>query len=300
MGKRLEIPEPARGLTFVDTHCHVPWTEGRPHKAIPTPEQQLAAFKEAGGEFFITCSIDLESTLACAEFVRKHANDVYFSCGMAAQTVTYTPAERYRSEFTKWKDWVDAHGDLIVAFGEIGLDFHHAKTLDKREHQVGGFREILAFLRDKKKPIVLHVRNAGPPDQDATHPDHPYNKPDAATKKVVELLDEAKMDLARVLFHCYSGPASANDELVKRGFMFSVPSSAYGFERWYKVSKTIPIDRLVTETDSPFQHPASMEPINAPRNARYAIAAIAHSHCVDQEKVAGITVKNARSFFGIH
>jgi len=91
-----------------------------------------------------------------------------------------------------------------------------------------------------------------------------------------------------------------NGELARRGFWFSVPSSAFGIERWNKVSRTLPLDRLVTETDSPFQHPRSMEPVNMPANARYAIAAIAHARNMAQGIVAKKTVDNARSFFKIN
>ena len=297
MVKGPNVPEPGNGISYADTHCHLPWTEGRRNR-LPSNEAQLRKFKEFGGEFIITCSIDLKSTKICMDFAKKHTN-VYFSCGMAPQTVTYTQPSQYKSELKQWKDIVEKNLDHIIVFGELGLDFHHAKTLKKREQQILELENILSYIKDKGKPTVLHVRNAGPRDIDNDNKNHEYNDQDAATRKIVELLEKHKFDLNQVLFHCFSGPPEMNQELVKKGFRFSVPSSAFGQKRWYKMSKSIPLDRLVTETDSPFQHPYLFKPTNTPSNARYAVAAIAHSHNKTQEEVGKITVLNAKKFFQI-
>ena len=84
-----------------------------------------------------------------------------------------------------------------------------------------------------------------------------------------------------------------------QGFTLSVPSSAYGFERWRNVSKSSPLNSLVTETDSYYQHPYKRGPINVPSNVRYAISAIAFSHGLTQKEVSEITVENAIDFFNL-
>lgn len=296
--KHVAVDAPGAGIPFADTHCHVPWTEGKPHPSLPSPDEQVADLLAAGGQFAITCSIDMASALACETFARRHEK-VYFSCGMAPQTVTYTREEKYNREFGQWLAFIDEHMDSIVAFGEIGLDFHHAKTMRQREAQVRELDTILDAITTHKKPIVLHVRNAGPGDVDKVNETHPYNGPGSATTTIVDMLDRHGVDPARVLFHCYSGPVTANEDLVRRGFTFSVPSSAFGFDRWYKVSASIPLGRLVTETDAPFQHPTSMGPVNVPANARHAVAAIARSHGVSPLEAGRATVGTAMRFFGI-
>ncbi|HME52251.1 MAG TPA: TatD family hydrolase [Candidatus Lokiarchaeia archaeon] len=305
MGKSLNIPEPEPGLSFCDVHCHVPWTEGtissdKGMSSLPPPEMQIEELKERGGLFFISSSIDLNTTRSCLEFVKNH-EEVYFTCGMGPQAVTYTKKQVFESQFEEWLSIMNEHADFsrLVAFGEIGLDFHHAKTSKQRERQINELDRILSIVVDKGKPIVFHVRNAGPNDKDPNDAGHPFNEPDAAARQILTLVETHGIEPSRVLFHCYSGPASLNDELAARGFWFSVPSSAFGFDRWYKVSMTLPVERLMTETDAPFQHPRSMEPINMPSNARYAIAVIAQARGLDQATVAGITLENAKKFFGI-
>ncbi len=296
MGKALNVPEPEAGIPFVDTHNHI--ADRNFKGSLPSPAKQLSDYRKVGGQFLIVCSIDMESARDGLAFM-KGSKDVYFSCGWAPQTVTYTPIDKYEKDFGEWTRFMEANLIQIVAFGEIGLDFHHAKTLEKREQQIEEFDKILSVITPKKKPIVLHVRNAGPGDVDHGHPDHAYNKPEGAVQVVLIKLESHGISPSNVLFHCYSGPASMNDDLVRKGFWFSVPSSAFGIEKWNKVSRTLPLDRLVTETDSPFQHPRSMEPVNMPANARYSIAAIAHAKNMAQEIVAKKTVDNSRTFFHI-
>jgi TatD DNase family protein len=296
MGKLLNVPEPEASIPFVDTHCHV--SDRNFMGSLPSPERQLEDYRKAGGQFLIICSIDIESAKDGLAFAKANER-VYYTCGWAPQTVTHTAPDKYKADYAKWLKFIDANVDSILAFGEIGLDFHHAKTLEKRDRQIAELDKILSLVAPKKKPIVLHVRNAVSADLDQDHPDHAYNKPEGAAREVLKLLDTHKVPASQVLFHCYSGPASMNDELARLGFWFSVPSSAFGIEKWTKVSKTLPIDRLVTETDSPFQHPHSMEPVNMPVNARYSIAAIANARNLAQDLVAKKTVDNARTFFGI-
>lgn len=298
MGNRLQIDQPAGEWEYVDTHCHVPWTGGRSRTS--SPEKQLEAFKQSRGKFFITSAIDLESSKILHEFAMQH-DSVHFSCGWAPQTVTYTPVHEYEQDLQEWKSFVESRVDDIIAFGELGLDFHHAKTLQERERQVNELESILSFLLeiDGKKPVALHVRNASPRDKDTANPNHPYNEQDGATNEILKVMDAMGVNLNKVLFHCFSGPKTMNDYLVSRGFLFSVPSSAFSIFRWYNVSKNLPLDRLVTETDSPFQHPWLRKPVNTPSNAKYSIAAIANSHDTSQEEVARQTVENAIKFFNV-
>jgi len=101
------------------------------------------------------------------------------------------------------------------------------------------------------------------------------------------------------MWHCFSGPDPYGLTLSKQGYILSVPSSAYGINRWRKVTQNSSLDSLVTETDSYYQHPYLRGPVNIPSNVRYSIAAIAYSHNNSQKEVSAITVKNAQKFFNL-
>jgi len=297
MPKQNNIPEPEVGLKFIDAHCHVPFPRPRNDK-LPSDEVQYQNYFKIGGVYLITCSIDMQTLKLILKFVENKKN-IGYCCGWAPQTVTYTPKNKYEQEWKEWIDFILNNSEKYLAVGEIGLDFHHAKTLEKRNRQVEVFRKILELTKELDKPYALHVRNAAEHEYDRQNPKHRFNKKDGANKEILKILDDFKIDPKKVMWHCFSGPEEYGRSLPKQGFLLSVPSSAYGFNRWQKVSKFSPLESLVTETDSYYQHPYKRGPVNVPSNARYAIAAIAYSHNASQKEVSKITVENAIKFFSL-
>jgi TatD DNase family protein len=229
----------------------------------------------------------------------KFGKNFGFTCGWAPQTVTYTPKEKYDSEWKKWVDFIQNNQDKYLAIGEIGLDFHHAKTLEKRTKQVEVLKKIFELTKDLGKPYILHVRNAAEHEFDRQNPKHRFNKKDGVNKEILNILKEFKIEPQRVMWHCFSGPEEYGRTLPNQGFIISVPSSAYGFNRWRGVTKFSPLESLVTETDSYYQHPFKRGPLNVPSNVRYSIAAIAFSHNIAQKTVSEKTVGNAIRFFNL-
>ncbi|OLS13548.1 MAG: TatD-related deoxyribonuclease [Promethearchaeota archaeon CR_4] len=289
------LPEPLPNLPFIDVHCHLP-LDFSPKDALPTPDTQYVEFIQLGGLYLISSTIDWKSLTEIREFASHH-EFMGFTCGWAPQTVTYTSPEAYKKEWTQWFEYVTTHPEDFLAIGEIGLDFHHAKKLAAREKQVQEFRKVLQIALDLRKPVVLHVRNAGTNEIDLQNKAHPYNLPDGANQVILEILAEFHIKSSNVMWHCFSGPAPYGVQLSRQGYWLSVPSSAWGFPRWVRNTKEVPIDHLLTETDASFQHPWRPGPENVPVNVRYSIAAIAYTHQIPQEDVAHRTVQNAINFF---
>ena len=298
MSKKIVVQEPEMGLKFIDVHCHLPFRRPK-NDRLPTDREQYSNYFKMGGQFLITSTIDMQTLDLTLDFIKKFDKNFGFTCGWAPQTVTYTPKNKYDSDWKKWIDFIQNNYDNYLGIGEVGLDFHHAKILEKREKQVEVFRRIIEITRDLGKPYILHVRNAAGHEFDRQHPKHRFNKKDGANKEILKILDEFKIDPQRVLWHCFSGPMEYGRTLPNQGFMLSVPSSAYGFDRWRKISKFSPIESLVTETDSYYQHPFKRGPLNVPSNVRYSIAAIAYSHNISQDLVSKTTVENAIQFFNL-
>jgi TatD DNase family protein len=297
MPKKIEVPEPEDNLEFIDVHCHLPFPRPKNDK-LPSDTEQYNEFFELGGKYLITSTID-NNTLKMTLIFLEDKGHYSFTCGWAPQTVTYTPKNKYKTEWNKWINFVEENYDKVLAFGEIGLDFHHAKTLEKREKQVRELRKIFELTKQYNKPYVLHIRNAAKHEMDQDNPKHRYNKHDGATKEILNILEEFKIDPTKVMWHCFSGPKEYSLPLSKKGFMFSVPSSAYSNKRWRENTESIPLSNLLTETDSYYQHPFLRGPVNVPSNVRYSIAAIAYSHNVSQNEVSEKTIMNAIKFFNL-
>jgi TatD DNase family protein len=298
MPKKYLVPEPEDGLKFIDVHCHLPFPRPKNDDSLPSDEIQLKNYFDSGGIYLITSTIDINTLNMTLKFINDK-NHIGFSCGWAPQTVTYTPQHKYDFEWKKWKDYAENHQSDYLAVGEIGLDFHHAKTLEKRNKQIIELEKIFEITRDFNKPYVLHVRNAAQNEVDKENLDHRFNKDDGAIKEMLRILENYNISPNRVLWHCFSGPDIYSTMLSQQGFMLSVPSSAFGTKKWRRATTNAPLESLLTETDSYYQHPFLRGPLNVPSNVKYSIAAIAYSHNLAQKKVSDITVQNAIDFFSI-
>jgi TatD DNase family protein len=297
MSSRKLPPEPEGGLGFIDVHCHLPWL-GRRNPSLPSYSEQKDRFFAEGGRYLITSSTDLTSLHSVRKIVGQQQR-MGFTCGWAPQNVTYSDPAVYLEQRKQWGRYVIGNPEDYLAIGEVGLDFHHAKSLQARERQIAELEWVIELTKNLKKPYVLHVRNASERDVDKKRPDHHYNERDGAVRAILDLLDEQRIPAKRVMWHCFAGPNEYGPVLAERGFTLSVPSSAYRFKRWRRITTEVPLDALVTETDAPYQHPTRLEPVNEPVNVSYAIAAIASTHGISQQEVAEVTVANARRFFGI-
>ncbi len=299
MPKNIKIPEPEKNLKFIDTHCHLPFPRPKKNDRLPSDEQQYQDFLKNGGVYLVTSSIDNITLELILNFI-KEKERIGFTCGWAPQTVTYSPKTQYDREWKKWVDYIKGNQEKYLAIGEIGLDFHHARTLEKRNKQVTELKKIFELTKEFNKPYILHIRNAAEHEFDRNHPKHRYNKRDGATKEILNMIKEFNVNPKKVMWHCFSGPYEYGISLPKQGYMLSVPSSAYSINKWRRVTKNTTLNSLLTETDSYYQHPYLRGPVNVPLNVKYSIAALAFSHNVPQSIVSERTVENAIKFFDLN
>ena len=169
--------------------------------------------------------------------------------------------------------------------------------LEKRNKQIEELRKIFELTIDLDKPYVLHVRNAAAQEFDRQNPKHRYNQKDGANKEILNILKDFNIKSENVMWHCFSGPDNYGPLLGYKGYILSVPSSAYSNKRWRNATKNVPLKSLVTETDSYYQHPYLRGPVNVPSNVRYTIAALAYSHNTSQKIISEETIKNAIKFY---
>ncbi|MBR3964910.1 MAG: TatD family hydrolase [Clostridia bacterium] len=121
----------------------------------------------------------------------------------------------------------------IVAIGEIGLDYYW-EPYDKAA-QAAFFEAQLELAKQYDLPVVIHDREA--------HGD------------VFEII--LKHPSVRGVLHSYSGSAEMARELVRRGWYisFSGVVTFKNAERVRSVAQSVPVDRLLLETDCPYLAP---------------------------------------------
>ena len=171
----------------------------------------------------------------------------------------------------------DGDGTVVVAVGEIGLDYHYSP--ETREQQLALFAEQLEEARQRDLPVVIHTREA---DDDT-----------------VALLREIP---SRGIIHCYTGTVDFAKRFLDLGFYISI-SGIVTFkpaENVREVARMLPDDRFLIETDSPFLAPVPMRGNpNEPAFIRHTCEFIAGIRGVAADDFAELTFANAERILAV-
>src|SRR5262245_5290004 len=156
------------------------------------------------------------------------------------------------------------------AVGEIGLDYHY--DFSPRDVQQQVFRGQVGLARELRRPIVVHTREA---DDDT----------------LAILREEGAGDgyQLRGVLHCFTGSDALAAAGIDLGFYISL-AGIITFPRAVDLRETVrrlPLDRLLTETDSPFLAPVPHRgKRNEPAHVGYVIDVLADLHAVAPEDMA--------------
>ncbi|RMG73955.1 MAG: YchF/TatD family DNA exonuclease [Nitrospirae bacterium] len=231
----------------------------------------LERAKEAGVERLICVGVDEESSEKAIELAKQYKG-VYATAG-------YHPhdAKDYPDGFDeKLRQW--AKQGLIVALGEIGLDYHYDHS--PREIQKEIFLRQLALAKELNLPVIIHSREAA---------DDTYN-----------ILKESGISTG--VMHCYSGSPERAERFMALGFYISIsgPVTFKKAERLKKVASLVPDEYLLIETDAPYLTPSPYRGRrNEPAYVRLVAEEVARLRGVSTEDIARITSLNASRLFGI-
>jgi len=253
---------------LIDAHAHL----DDPILA-PREEEVIAAAKEAGVSVIVNASSDLPSSEASVALAGRH-KEVYAVIGVHPHE-----AKTYSSEVEK-KLCLLAEDRKVVAFGEIGLDYHY--DLSPREDQKAVLEREIALAAELSLPVVFHVREA-------------YEDFNA-------IIQRNKRYLTRgALLHCYGGSA----ELAK---YYSGEMDAYfsfgGVLTFAKhkdvVLAAISEKRLLLETDCPYMTPVPFRGTpNEPKYIPLVRDKMAELTGRSAEEVERQTTENVLRFYSI-
>ena len=241
----------------------------------------LTHAKEAGVEKIICIGTSHEDSLAAAEFAAAHDN-VYWTYGIHPEGATdKSQLGGFRSAAAR--DLAPAaHGDgpagrdperdLLVAIGEVGLDYHYEGY--SREAQIRLFEEMLQLATDNDLPVSFHVREA--------YADFfPVVENFPKVRGVVHSFTDNKKVLKRIL--------------NETNYFIGVNGLAT-----YSTLPTPPLERILLETDAPFLTPEPFRGIiNEPAYVREVAHWLASKLGLEYKIIEKETTNNARKLFRI-
>ncbi|MGE5709631.1 MAG: TatD family hydrolase [Nitrospira sp.] len=257
---------------LIDTHTHLDDARYNDDR-----DAMIARAREAGVEAFVTIGCDLATSLAAVGLADQHPF-VYASIGVHPHEVRHI-GDGWYDEFRR----LAAH-KKVVAYGEIGLDYHynHSSPKDQRDR----FREQIQLARELNLPVIIHTREA--------------------QEDTIRILREEKASDVGGVFHCFSGDARLAKDALEMGFYLSF-SGILTFQNaamLREIAKHTPLDRVLIETDCPYLTPVPHrgkrnEPAYVSHVAKQLAAIHADRPDLPVEQIERITTENAKRLFKI-
>lgn len=174
-----------------------------------------------------------------------------------------------------------SNGARVVAWGEIGLDFHYDNS--PREQQLLAFRKQLRAARDLDLPVIIHTR-------------------EAEEETVTILREEYSNAASKGVFHCFTGTKQLAEHALDLGFMISF-SGILTFKKAQGLRETaqrVPLDRLLIETDCPYLSPIPHRgKRNEPAYVVEVAKCLAELHQVSPKEIADATSHNFAELFRV-
>jgi len=245
---------------LVDSHCHIDFDEysGR----IPQILENMARNQVSHALCACVNLVDFERVLALAE---SHAQ-LFASVGVHPdQSADASPTVDDligRSRHPK-----------IVAIGETGLDYYRQDG--DLEWQGARFRTHIRAARECGKPLIIHTRDAG--------------------EATLRIMREERADAIGGVMHCFTETLEVAQAAMELNFYISF-SGIVTFKNAVAIkelAKTVPLERMLIETDSPYLAPVPHRgKTNEPAWVRHVAEEIARLRGISLEALAEATSAN--------
>lgn len=252
---------------YTDSHAHLslPGAFGADREAI------LQAAGEAGVAHLLDLTTRLEEAQGCITFAAAHPQ-VCAAIGVhphEASSWTADSPARLREATA---------GGSVVAVGEIGLDYHYSHSPHAAQREA--LSAQLALAAELDLPVSIHSREA--------------------EDDLLALLHDSDVGAHGGVIHCFTGSERLARECLEMGLhlSFSGIVTFANAARLRAIAATVPEDRLLIETDSPYLAPV---PHRGQRNQPAFVVDVARGvaevRSSTEEAIGALTTENFRRLF---
>jgi len=257
---------------MIDSHAHVAFGSFNADR-----EAVVARLALNNVQGWIEIGTDLEQSQKAVQLARRY-NNCWASVGVH-------PSDIAVLDEATWKKIAElANQPKVIAIGEVGFDFYRGGSLEEQKKVLLRFVQV---AHEHRLPMVFHVR-----DQAGT---------DNAHQAMINFLIELSEDTRPFgVIHTFSGTPQHAEEYLRLGLYLSF-SGVITFPNAGEipeVAKTIPLDRLLIETDCPFLTPVPHRgKRNEPAYVSFVAQKIADLRNIELEELNQVTEANTKRLF---
>jgi TatD DNase family protein len=251
---------------MIDSHCHLD------HEPLfENIDEIIIRSKSVGIKKLLTICTTIESFEKIKLLINKDPI-IYGTYGIH-------PHETENDIINK-KDIIQTIYDhkKIIGIGETGLDFFYNHS--NKKIQINSFNEHIEAAIELKIPLIIHSRNA--------------------EKETFEILNSYKNNNLKILMHCFTGSFEFSKKLLTLDAFFSA-SGIITFKNSLDLQetfKTIPLEKILIETDSPYLAPIPMRgKKNEPSYIKYTLKKLASLRNLQLDKIESLTTENFDRLF---
>ena len=251
---------------LVDSHCHLDFEDLGDINAV------MDRARAAGVGICLSISTEMK-TFPAVRAVAERYPDVWCSVGVHPHEAEKEPLADAAPLLA------EAGHAKVVGIGETGLDYYYEHA--PRAAQQENFRIHIAAGRQMGLPVIVHTRDA---DDDT----------------IAILEDEMGKGAFTGLIHCFTGTQRLADAALALGLSISVSGIATfkNTQALRDVIKSVPLDRLLVETDAPFLAPMPLRgKTNEPAFVVHTARMLAELKGVSESELAAITTANFLRLF---
>lgn len=249
-------------MLLVDSHCHLNFPDFKDDL-----DAVITRARDAGVGIMQTICTEMEEFDEVSGIAERYEG-IYCSVGVHPNESEVKCRAELQALLSK-----TSH-PKVIGVGETGLDYYYKHSTHPVQQE--SFRIHITAARESKLPVIVHTRDA---DEDT----------------ISILADEMKKGAFKGLIHCFTSTQYLADKALEMGMYISISGIA-SFKTAQNIRdtiKTIPLDRLLVETDAPFLAPMPFRgKRNEPSYTVHTNKVVAELKGITQEECATATTDN--------